>query len=261
MKHVMQWVVFFLLVNLFPHFSPLVRISRWEPLPRLRAELIRIVNEQFAAIERGDMETYGKDMAPELLYVPDTGIAWSKEEVLARTLRFFQAGVVKKFEDIKDVRVFENGDSAIHICQLTERLIYEGGEYVDRLRRSEHFIRRDDRWQAVLVQWTAIPINHRPAVQIDPKKLDAYVGRYKWTNGLSNTITKVDGKLMSHWREGGSKEELLALDDKTFFLKNDLGQTIFVRNRNHRVTHYVYRRSDGQEFVAKRIDPKGLQKP
>ena len=219
-----------------------------------RAELIRIVTEQFSAIVRGDMGTYGKDMAEELIYIPDNGIAQSKKQVLARTLRNFKAGVVKKFEDIQDVRVIENGESAILVCQLNEYLIYKGHEFVDRLRRSEHFVRRNGRWQAVLIQWTGIPVNHRAPVRIDSKKLDAYVGRYEWTNGLINTITKEDGKLMSQWRADGSRDELLPLNDTTFFARDDLGETIFVQNGVSRVTQYIYRRPDGQEFRAKRIN-------
>lgn len=219
-----------------------------------KAELTRIVTEQFSAIERGDMEAYGKHMADELIYVPDTGIAWSKEQVLARTLRYFKAGVGKKFDGIHDVRVIENGDSAILICQLDEHLIYDGGEFVDRLRRSEHFVRRNGQWLAVLIQWTAISVDHRAPAKTDPKKLDAFVGRYLWTSGLINTITKDDGKLMSHWREGGSKEEVFPLNDTTFFVRGDPGQMIFVRNGDGRVTQYIYRRSDGQEFRAKRVN-------
>jgi hypothetical protein len=219
-----------------------------------RADLIRIVTEQFSAIVRGDMEAYGKDMAEELIYIPDNGIAQSKEQVLARTLRNFKAGVVKKFEDIQDVRVIENGQSAILICQLNEHVIYDGHEFVDRLRRSEHFVRRNGRWQAVLIQWTAIPVNHRAPVKIDSNKLDAYVGRYEWTNGLINTITKEHGKLMSQWRADGTKVELIALNDTTFFARDDLGETSFVKNGASKVTQYIYRRPDGQEFRAKRIN-------
>jgi len=222
--------------------------------PAARAELIRIVTGQLAAIGRGDMDTYGKDMAEELIYIPSDGGLYSKEQILARTLRYFKAGVGKKFDDLQDVQVIENGDSAILTGKVMEHVIYGEREFAERFQRSEHFVRRDGRWQAVLIQFTLIPENHRTPVKIDPKRLDECGGRYAWTEGLINTITKEDGKLLSQFRKEGTKVELLPLNDTTFFTRDDLSETIFMKDRHGRVTHYVYRRPDGQEVCAQRID-------
>jgi hypothetical protein len=62
------------------------------------------------------------------------------------------------------------------------------------------------------------------------------------------------GKLMSQWRPTGSKTEQLPLNDSTFFARDDLGQMIFVKNDAGRITHYIYRRPDGQQFRAERIE-------
>lgn len=218
-----------------------------------KTELIRIVTEQLAAIGRGDMKTYGKDMADELIYIPSDGVAYSKEQILARTLRFFAAGVGKRFEDLENVRVIENGQSAILISQVVEHVIHAQSQFVERFQRSEHFVRRDGRWQAVLIQFTEIAENHLAPVHVESTKLDSFVGKYAWTKGVVNTITKEDGKLMSQWRANGSKVELLARNDTTFFTRDDTGETIFVKDENRRVTHYVYRRSDGQLGRAARL--------
>jgi hypothetical protein len=200
------------------------------------------------------MAAYGSSMADDLIYIPDWGTVYSKQQILARTLRSFKEGVGKKFEDIRDVHVVEDGRSAILTCEVIERVIYGDQELRDRLRRTVHFVRRKGRWQAVLIQFTAVPENHRVAVHIDPARVDAYVGRYLWTSGLVNTITKEGDKLMSQWRVTGSKTEQLPLDETTFFARDDLGETIFVKNDAGLVTHYIYRRGDGQEFRAKRIE-------
>ena len=223
-------------------------------LSRTGAELLRIVTDQFSAITRGDMAAYGSSMADDLIYIPDWGTAYSKPQILARTLRSFKEGVGKKFEDIRDVHVVEDTGSAIFTCEVTERVIYGDQEFRDRLRRTVHFVRRNGRWQAVLIQFTTVPENHHVAAQIDSPRLDAYVGRYLWTSGLVNTITREGDKLVSQWRATGSKTELLPLNETTFFSRDDLGETIFVKNDEGRVTHYIYRRADGQEFRAKRIE-------
>jgi ketosteroid isomerase-like protein len=167
-----------------------------------KAELIRIVTEQLAAVGRGDMKTYGKDMADELIYITSDGNAASKEKILARTLSAFVAGVGKRFEDLEDVQVIENGTSAILTSHVVEHVIHAESEFVERFQRSEHFVRRNGRWQAVLIQFTEIAENHVVPVSVESKKLDDFVGKYAWTKGIVNTITKEDGKLMSAMARG-----------------------------------------------------------
>ena len=220
-----------------------------------RAELLRIVTDQFSAITRGDMAAYGASMAEELMYIPDWGTVYTKKEILARTLRTFNEGVGKKFEDIRDVRVIDDGHSAILTCQVIEHVIYGDQKLSDKLRRTVHFVRRDGRWLADLIQFTTVPENRRAAVRVDSARLDAYVGRYAWGSGLVNTFANEGGKLMSQWRTTSSKVEQLPLNDSTFFIRDDLGQITFMKDGAGRVTHYVYRRPDGQEFRANRIDP------
>ena len=223
-------------------------------LSRTEAELLRIVTDQFSAITRGDMAAYGSSMADDLIYITHLGTVYSKPEILARTLRYFKEGMGRKFSDIRDVHVVEDTGSAIFTCEVTRQTTYGDQKFRERLQRTVHFVRRNGRWQAVLIQLTVVPENHHVAAQIDSPRLDAYVGRYLWTSGMVNTITREGGKLMSQWRATGSKTELLPLNETTFFGRDDLGETIFVKNDAGRVTHYIYRRADGQEFRAKRIE-------
>jgi len=105
----------------------------------------------------------------------------------------------------------------------------------------------------VMIQFTTVPESHQMSVETDSPTLDAYVGRYAWTSGLVNTFSREGGKLMSQWRATGSKSEQLPLNDSTFFARDDLGFVIFRKDKAGRVTHYIYRRPDGQEFRANRI--------
>lgn len=220
---------------------------------RTHAELLQIVTDQFSAITRGDMAAYGSSMAEDLLYIPDWGTVYSKQEILARTLRTFNEGVGKIFQDVRDVYVVDHGNSAILTCEVVERVIYGDQEFRDKLRRTVYFVRRNGRWLAVMIQFTTVPESHRIAVETDSTALDAYVGRYAWASGLVNTLNREGGRLMSQWRATGPKIEEFPLNDTTFFARDDLGVLIFKKDNAGRVTHYIYRRADGQEFRANRI--------
>jgi ketosteroid isomerase-like protein len=244
-------------VLIFGLCLPSVSVSQTAPPSKAseatKMEVIRIVTEQLAAVGRGDMKAYGKDMAEELIYITSDGFAYSKDAILSRTLNAFTAGVGKRFEDLEKVQVIENGPSAILTSQVVEHVIHAESQFVERFQRSEHFVQRDGRWQAVLIQFTEIAENHLVPVNVESRKLDGFVGKYAWTKGIVNTITKDGGKLMSQWRANGSKVELLALNDTTFFTRDDTGETIFMKDGAGRVTHYIYRRPDGQLGHATRL--------
>jgi len=227
--------------------------STQKPSASTQAELARIVTEQLDAIGRGDMQAYGKDMADELLYIPSDGSVFSKPQILERTLRFHDAGVGKKFEPLEDVRVIENGNSAILMARVVEHMYYRGTDIVGRYQRTQHFVRRDGRWQATLIQFTEIPENHLPRASVPAEMLRRYVGRYALTDGLINRITEEDGKLMSCFRRACTKNELVPLSDSRFRTAGDSGDVIFVTDFTGRATHYVYRYPDGQEIIATRL--------
>jgi hypothetical protein len=46
----------------------------------------------------------------------------------------------------------------------------------------------------------------------------------------------------------------------TFFARDDIGSWTFVRNKQGRVTSYVYQYPDGQRIVARKIEVGGGQK-
>lgn len=227
--------------------------STARPPASTQAELERIVTEQLDAIGRGDMQTYGKDMADELLYIPSDGGVFSKPQILERTLRFHNAGGGKKFEPLQDVRVFENGNSAILTARVVEHMYYRGTDIVGRYQRTQHFVRRDGRWLATLIQFTEIPENHLPRAKVPGKMLRRYVGRYALTDGLINTVTEENGKLLSCFRQDCRKDELVPIGGSRFRTTGDVGDVIFVTDPSGRVSHYVYRYPDGQEIIATRL--------
>lgn len=218
-----------------------------------RAELVRIVNEQLNANTRGDMASYGRHMAADLIYIPSEGGQFTKDQILSRGSRLHDQGVIKRFGPLRDIHLVEHGDSAVLTARVTEEVLYGRQKITYDLVRSSSFVKRDGEWQAVLIQFTELPQNHLPLQSLKSSELRALAGRYGLTKGLVVTVKFENGKLLSRTWAGGSWDELIPVGDGAFRWKNDPADIIFVNRAGGPVTHYVYRRPDGQQLIAVRV--------
>jgi hypothetical protein len=128
-------------------------------------------------------------------------------------------------------------------------------------RRSEFFRKTDGKWLAVAAHESPVPVDFRKPEKVDPKMLKDYAGQHDWPRHAArdiDTYTMEDGRLMSEWR--GTKRECFPMGKDTFFARDDIGSWNFVRNKQGRVTSYVYQYPDGQEIVARKIEVGGGQK-
>lgn len=91
----------------------------------------------------------------------------------------------------------------------------------------------------------------RKAISLDPKILEAYVGRYALTPSIIITVTREGDKLYAE-APGQSKIELLAESETAFFIKEADAQLTFVKNEKGEVTGLVVRQ-DGRDIPAQRI--------
>ena len=218
-----------------------------------RAELIRIVSEQLDANTRGDMTTYGRHMAADLVYIPSEGGQFTKDQVLSRGSRLFDQGVIKRFGPLRDIRLIEQGDSAVLTARVTEDVLYAGQKITYDLVRSSHFVKRNGEWETVLIQFKELAQNHLPPQSRKASELRAFAGRYALTKGLIVTVKFENGKLFSRTWAGGTWDELLPIANHAFRWKNDPADITFVAPAGGKVTHYVYRRPDGQQLIARRV--------
>jgi hypothetical protein len=92
---------------------------------------------------------------------------------------------------------------------------------------------------------------HCAASKDDPETLKNYSGEYTFRLGVSAIYTVEGGHLMDEWK--AEKTEALPVAKDTFFEHEDLGWTTFVRDKQGRVTGYVYHYADGQEATGKKI--------
>lgn len=96
-----------------------------------------------------------------------------------------------------------------------------------------------------------VPSADKPAIKVDPKIYDAYVGQYELGPGFIITITKEDGKLMGE-APGQPKLELFPESETKFFLKAANIQITFVKNEEGQTSGLVLHQG-GQDFKAKKI--------
>jgi hypothetical protein len=154
--------------------------------------------------------------------------------------------------DVRDVRVHVDGDSAIINYLLS---VTEGGfdpkPLSFQFRRTEFFQKKNGTWLAIAAHESQLLINHRLPVKIDPRTLKDYEGRYTFRPGFPSTYTVEGGHLIDEWK--GERTEALPMAKDTFFEREDLGWTTFVRDKQGRVTGYVYHYSDGQQATGKKI--------
>jgi hypothetical protein len=102
-------------------------------------------------------------------------------------------------------------------------------------------------------QAAIVPQMRWKTVALDPKLLNDYVGRYQWYPGKIDTVTREGNRLYSQWSGEDQKDELFAINDTTFFVRDDSSFVIFVRGPEGRVVHYVLRSWDGQSLSAPRM--------
>jgi hypothetical protein len=96
----------------------------------------------------------------------------------------------------------------------------------------------------------------RAVAKVDPKLYDAYAGEYRFSPSYVYVVTVEGGRLMSQGMDqgkpSGPKQELLTVNETTFFSKGETGEIVFVKNDKGEVTTFLSR-DQGREIKATRI--------
>jgi hypothetical protein len=114
------------------------------------------------------------------------------------------------------------------------------------------YAKKAGRWQIVQVQGTRLPPERKP-IQLDPKVLDLYPGRYEFAPGAYATVTK-EGEALK-WQAGGRpKVTLVPLTDARFYAKENDAEITFYKGEKGQVTEVVLRLGSCQESKAKKVE-------
>ncbi len=92
----------------------------------------------------------------------------------------------------------------------------------------------------------------RVAITVEPKILDAYVGRYELSPTFSLTVTREGDGLMTQ-ATGQSKVPIYAESETKFFLRVVDAQITFVKDATGKVTHLILHQG-GRDQQAKKVE-------
>jgi hypothetical protein len=221
-----------------------------QKLSPVEQEVLDASQARREATNRGDRKDAARYVADDCLFSTDGGSLETKaqwmDQIGKLPVEFLQ------LTNARDFVVRMHGNTAVINFQVTRHEKFRDTDIITEQRRTETWVKQSGTWLLIAVQWDNIPVNFRKPVTVDPSGYKDYVGRYEWRpRGEIDVVSEKDGKL---WSElDGEKDEYLPLGSETFFVKNDLGNTIFSRDVQGHVAGYTYRRADGQEIHARKV--------
>jgi ketosteroid isomerase-like protein len=184
---------------------------------------------------------------------------YGRVKTKAEVLRHLQPAPsdVKYMFRREDVEVHVYGDTAIVSGRTVGPISLPGGQTIQINERStDTYTRKGGKWLLVATHVSDMPAE-RAVAKIDPKVYDSYVGRYRLTPSLIFVITNEGGKLMgqatTYGKPSGEKRELLPASETTFFTRQDGEEMVFVRGYKGKVTHVIFRNTNGKEFKVTKI--------
>lgn len=114
------------------------------------------------------------------------------------------------------------------------------------------FIWREGRWLFLQHEETLQIVNPKAAAP-EARSLDDYVGRYEWWPGYVDIITRKGNTLFGQDSPDAAPTPMKASSGESFFIAGDASLVTFARDRNGRVTHYLFHFPDGQVVVARKL--------
>jgi len=181
------------------------------------------------------------------------------EQLYANEFQYIRpsGGVINKVTQISGIMNSEPIASTPIPAPAIESLMVYGDVVVSRhtvrgTAVSSIFVKKDGHWQLLQAQGTRLAPERNP-ITIDPKLLDALVGKYEFGPNAIATATR-DGDTI-RWRGGNRMPvTLVPLSETHFFAKETETEMMFVKNENGQVTGVVLRLGSCQDSKAKKIE-------
>ena len=181
------------------------------------------------------------------------------EQLYADEFQFIRpsGGVINKVTQISGIMSSDPISSTPIPAPAIESLIVYGDVVVSQhtLRGtaiSSIFVKKDGRWQLLHAQGTRLAPERKPT-SLDPKLLDAFVGKYEFGPNAIATVTREADSI--RWRGGNRMPvTLVPLSETQFFAKETETEMMFVKNENGQVTGVVLRLGSCQDSKAKKIE-------
>jgi len=226
--------------------------------PKFSPAQQEVLDARKARIEAGDKRdyaTWSRYIADDCIYSTDDGEI--DTNVKAHTLERWKRPLAYDHgENPREYVIHVYGNAAVINLRVTAHEQFTDADIISEQRYTETYIKQNGTWVLIARQWGNLPVNFHKPVAIDTSAYKDYVGQYQWRplddDGVE-TVSVKDGKLWSRFSKDKDDEEYLPLSSDTFFVRDDIGSTQFVRGPDGQVTGYTYHRWDGQEIHVKKI--------
>jgi hypothetical protein len=181
------------------------------------------------------------------------------EQLYADEFQFIRpsGGVINKVTQISGIMSSDPISSTPIPAPASESLMVYGDVVVSRhtvrgTAVSSIFVKKDGHWQLLQAQGTRLAPERKPT-SLDPKLLDAFVGKYEFGPNAIATVTREGDAI--RWRGGNRMPvTLVPLSETQFFAKETESEMMFVKNENGQVTGVVLRLGSCQDSKAKKIE-------
>lgn len=208
----------------------------------LESTLKRIARERILQFDRGDRGLWGPYVADGYLIATPTGAIQTRNQVMDG-FEPLRDGYHDEFS-FEDVHVRRDGDTAVMSYVIDEYEFWDDQKYVvPKLRKTDTFILRNNRWLLLASQETFMPAPYKE-VSVDSSIYPQYVGRYRLMRSLAYTVSIQRGRLLLKESDKPNPKVLRALSTDAFFVEGESAQIIFVRGHEGNVTHFLIRDND-----------------
>jgi len=211
-------------------------------------ELVRRTQELVDAVAIGNQAPGKMYFAEDAMYLDETGRNMNKAELVANVtpLPKGYSGTIKVAK--AESRIYEG--TAVFSYDLDETEVVYGQELNARYHGTDTWLWRNGHWQIVAGQMLRY-YEDPSAGQIDPTRLDDYVGTYELAPDVTLVVSREDNQLYSK-RGDGAKTVLVPEVPGLFFRPGIEGRRLFHRDKNGKVDELIDRRNN-EDLIWKRL--------
>jgi hypothetical protein len=157
-------------------------------------------------------------------------------------------------DTIHDIRVQLFGNTAVLTGIAKMYDIVYGDSLFENIRITKVFVQNNGKWKMAVRTASPVGINYFREVNINSKKLNDYAGVYQWPKNMYDTF-RIENNHLVEYVKGEPPVINYALNDSTFFVKNDLSTIVFVKNANGKIMHLNWVLPDGQSVRIPKVKP------
>jgi ketosteroid isomerase-like protein len=218
----------------------------------VESEVKEAIRQRLDALRRGDAKAYVSFFSDDCIITGDNGALVKPEAIAREGADNHRSGITFKGGDPLDLQVHAYGDVAVASFRTEIDQDWGGQKLFEDSRFTNVFARRAGRWLLVAHHETTIPNARRVAAKVDPALFDAYAGEYQLPPNQIVKIKREGDKLMECWPGATEYSEEVPVSESTFVARGELGEVIYVKDENGKISHFIVRTALG-DLIAKRI--------